>query len=371
MSSNSLKTHSFTLAEIACNGVEPNTRFQNLWNEAERLKRDNIELETALDQLVLRIKNAVEPIEMDMGRAMRVQIDKLILFGARQSLPPWQMHVLDDWIMSSMDDLQSLGLVDDALNDAIATLQAQTLGFEIDTNSELPASEQLAAYMESQVKDLDAELQIDIGEDDIDEAQDVLDWYDKKFSQSEREHVEDTQVDGESDQSTVSLNVDDIDPTQPQTVFKTLFHRVARALHPDKESDPKQREFKQALMAELLEARRQHDLLRVFQLYQEYVDDNTDFNLQEFAELEKVLCQFIELESQRQLEITTKTHLHDIAYTQFYSDDPNETSQAIAQKIKEIEKRKSEIEAFSQTVNSFKKLGPYLDDRYKQLRECS
>jgi len=355
--------------ELTVHHNEPETRFQKLWNEAERLKRQNVELEAALDELVLRIKSSIGPVEMDMGRAMRVQIDKLILFGARQSLPPWQMHVLDDWIMSSMDFLQSIGLVDDALTDAMATLQAQTLGFEIDASCDIPASEQLADYMESQVKDMGAEFYTDDGLDEFDEAQDVLNWYEEKISQSDHEDIEDAQTRRESVPADTAIAVDEIDQTQPQSVFKTLFHRVARALHPDKENDPKQRKVKQALMAELLEARRQRDLIRVFQLYQEHVDDHTDFEMQELAELEKVLCQFIELESQRQLEITTKSHLHDIAYTQFYSDDPNEISRAIAKKIEEVEQRKGEIEAFSKNVTSFKKLGPYLDDRYKQLRQ--
>lgn len=357
--------HSIALAASACIQSEPESRFQELWNEAERLKRENSELEVALDQLVVHIRNSIGPFEMDMGRAMRVQIDKLIVFGGRKSLPQWQLHVLDDWIMSSMESLESMGLVDDALTDSLATLQAHTLGFEIDSASDLSASDQLAAYMESQVQELNAELEDD---EFVDEEEEFLKWYEQQFSQSEEE-IESEQANGESEHSSTGSDGENTDSAQPQTVFKTLFHRVARALHPDKESDPKQREFKQALMAQLLEARRQRDLVRVFQLYQEHVDDSAAFDSQDLAELEKVLCQFIELESQRQIEITTKTHLHDIAYTQFYSDDPNEVNKAIAQEIHAIKQHKSEIEAFSETVTSLKKLGPYLEDRFTQLRQ--
>jgi len=104
-----------TTSEAERENISPESRFQKLWGEAERLKRENVELESALDQLVSRIKHAVGPFEMDMGRAMRVQIDKLIAYGTRKSLPQWQLHVLDDWIMSNLDYLQSIGLVDDAL----------------------------------------------------------------------------------------------------------------------------------------------------------------------------------------------------------------------------------------------------------------
>jgi len=368
MNTDSINNYSVALATLTGEDDEPPSRFQELWNEAERLKRENVALEGELDQLVQRIRNSVGPIEMDMGRAMRVQIDRLIVFGQRQSLAQWQLHVLDDWIMSSMDCLQSLGLVDDELSDSMAKLQAQTLGFEIDSDSELSASEQLAMYMEEQVKDMDTQLDDDDSTDGLDDDQDILKWYEEQFSDSEFESIDSEHVDADSVPSDTTFESDPTDTTKPQMVFKTLFHRVARALHPDKETDPQQREFKQALMTQLLEARRQRDLMQVFQLYQEHVDDTAAFDEREFAELEKVLCQYIELESQRQIEITTKSQLHDIAYTQFYSDDPNEVDRAIAEKIEDIKQRKSEIEIFSENVTSLKKLRPYLEDRFEQLR---
>jgi len=260
-----------------------------------------------------------------------------------------------------------MGLVDDVLSEDFARLQAQTLGFEIDSESDLSASEQLDAYMESQVTEFNDQFQDDDSADGTSDDQDVLKWYNDHFSESELDDDGDEQTDRDPFDTDVEL--DPADAAQPQTVFKTLFHRVARALHPDKETDPEQREYKQSLMAQLLEARRQRDLMQVFELYQEYVDNTATFDMQELAELEKVLCQYIELESERQFEITTKTDLHDIAYTQFYSDDPDEVEKAIAEKIQDVKNRQIEIESFSETVTSLKKLGPYLEDRFERLRE--
>ena len=363
MDSKNIDNSLVSLADKACDDDAPESRFQLLWNEAERIKRDNSELESQLDLLVQRIKNSVGPVEIEMGRELRVQIDKIISFGGRKSLPQWQSHALDDWIMSSMDCLQSLGLVDDALTESFATLQAQTLGVEIDVNGELSVAEQLAAYMELQMDDTVAEdLTVEIDESEYAE------WYDNQFTQSDIDDCDSCSGEESSD-SAYEHDADQSESLQPEAVFRTLFHRVARALHPDKETDPNQRQIKQALMAQLLEARRQRDLMSVFQLYREYVDDAVAFNITELAELETLLRRYIEIESQRQVEITTKTHLHDVAYTQYYSDDPNKVNQAIAQKIWDIKKRKNEIEVFSETVTSFKKLGPYLEDRFEQLQE--
>lgn len=371
MKSDITNNSSMSLAREPQEFDEAESRFQKLWNEAERLKKENRELETTLDQLVLRIKQVVGPVEMDMARAMRVQIDKLILFGRRESLSQWQMVVLDEWIMSNMDYLQSIGLVDDELTDNLAHLHAQTLGFEVDANSDLTTTEQLAAYMESQLGDMDAELDDNdlIGgesSEDSDEAEDILKWHEQRFAQSEFENTSKAQAEDHTNQFSSDLDLDQNSASHPLAVFKTLFHRVARALHPDKETDPEKRQAKQALMAQLLEARRQNDLMTVFQMYQEHVDETASFGAQERAELEKVLCQFIELESQRQLEITTKTPLHDIAYTQYYSNDPESIEKAIEQKIEEVENRKADIEAFSDTVTSINKLGPYLIDRFER-----
>jgi len=75
MTTKSTNKQSVALAALAREVDEPDSRFQALWNEAERIKRTNIELEQSLDQLVDRIRKSVGPFEMDMGRAMRVQID--------------------------------------------------------------------------------------------------------------------------------------------------------------------------------------------------------------------------------------------------------------------------------------------------------
>lgn len=343
---------------------KPQSRFQKLWDEAERLKRTNLELEGSLNELVRRIQSDLAPAEMDMGRSMRLQMDKLIVFAGRKSLPMWQRDVLDSWIISNMETLEAMGLIDDSLRDSIAVLQAQVLGIEIDQDTDQSAVDQLMEAMEGASAERDEQSDHDMSEV-LDDDPDFQTWYDEQMSLFEQESEE------EHYQSEPGFN-DDSEATDriapnPQKLFKTLFHRVARVLHPDKETDSVKREEKQALMAQLLEARRHHDLIKVFDLYREHVDASLDFGDDDLKELEDVLLQFIEQESQRLEEIASQSELHHFAFSEFYSKNPATVEKRMKQKLAEIERRNREIQVFSNSVTSLQKLKPYLEARYDAM----
>lgn len=341
-------------------------RFQTLWDKAEALKHDNLALQTSLDQLVQRVQTDIRPVELDMGRAMRLQIDKLIMFAGRRSLAQWQSYVLDDWIRSSLDVLESLGLVDDALRNNLAKLQAQVFGVEIDPDSDLSAAEQLSIAMDEQLNGIDIRLDDDSASADIDDVEETMRWSDDDAEQAEFWAEMNEQFEWHHHPNHGKTVDNSASAAQPETVFKTLFHRVARALHPDKEVDAQKREAKQALMAQLLKARRDKDLMQVFELYQEHVADTQAFSEQALKELETVLHDFIGLEVQRRLEITTQSYLHEAVFHDFYHVDSVKVDRAVSRKIKQVEKRRKDIEAFTQNVTSLKKLRPYLEARYDE-----
>lgn len=59
-------------------------------------------------------------------------------------------------------------------------------------------------------------------------------------------------------------------------LVERLFRRVAPTLHPDRESDPTQRQLKQALMRRALEARRSRDLDTLLELHLTHVGETLD-----------------------------------------------------------------------------------------------
>lgn len=353
--------------KVETQNAKSKKRFQSLWEDSQRIKSQNQKLEESLEQLVVRIRTEVGPVEQELAIAMRVQIDKLIVFAGRKSIPQWQAHVLEEWILSTIDFLEPFGLVDDPLKNHLAGLQAKAYGISIDTESEQSTVEQLLAGIEDQLGDLDLPEE-DGAENTESDMHDFVDWFNQRIEQLEFEEQYESAdwrenlYDGKAQSNT-------IDPDQPQTVFKTLFHRVARALHPDKESDPEKIKSKQALMSQLLTARRQHDLVTVVQLYQEHVEAAVEFGDRELKELEFVLQQFIVSEHLRINEITTKSYLHEVAFSEFYSTDSKKINRAIKRKIKEIEARKLDVQTFSKQVTSLKKLKPYLEIRFDQLQE--
>lgn len=343
---------------------KPQSRFQNLWDEAERMKRHNLELEDSLNVLVQRIRVDLGPIEMEMGRSMRTQMDKLIVFAGRKSLSFWQKEVLDSWIISNMEILGGMGLIDDSLRDSLATFQAQALGIEIDPNADLSATDQLLHAIDERSSKIEDQVD-DHADESIEQEQDFEAWYKEQLSLFDLD-AEDEQYHERVEDEVGNHSAKRTEKT-PQELFKTLFHRVARVLHPDKETDPVEREKKQALMSQLLDARRQHDLIKVFALYREHVDASLDFEKEELKELENVLMRFIEQESRRMEEIVEQSELHFVAFSQFYNEDPKRVEKNMKKKIAEIERRRKEIETFTSSVTSLQKLKPYLEARYDAM----
>lgn len=353
-------------AKSSAKAKKSRNRFQKLWDEAERLKNHNAALELSLNELVQRIRVDLGPIELELGRSMRKQMDKLFVFAGRKSLSLWQKDVLNGWIVSNMGTLDAMGLVDDLLCDTFSELQARELGIGIDLDAEMSATEQLDRALEEQSKVLSEQL-ADLTEQSVENQQDLENGYKEQPSLFDAEFEEEFDIFERDIENDFGLKSTQSIDKNPQQLFKILFHRVARALHPDKETDPVEQEHKQALMSQLLEARRQHDLITVISLYGEHVGGDLNLGEQEFRELERILIEFIDNEYQRFQQIIDQSELHSIAFSEFYNKDPARVENKIKGRIKEIKRQKKEIETFTKSVTSLQKLKPYLESRYDAM----
>jgi len=289
----------------------------------------------------------------------------------------WQRDVLNEWILTTLDTLEDMGLVDVQLQYSLACLHASYLNIDIDPDSELSPTEQLEEGMRrrsqaacqaaseaapSSMQSKDDGESID-GEyfDDLEDEIEFNRWIDEQLAGFE--DVVSEELHFGSDES----DSKEVDPDKHLTLFKTLFHRIARALHPDKETDPEQRNVKQALMSQLLEARRKQDLMSVFDLYQAHVDQDADFSEQDLIELESVLARFITMEEERRVDLIMQSPTHHSVYERFYSKSAKTVTRKINRHIRDTRKMKDRVDTFSQSVTSLKKLKPYLEERYDKL----
>lgn len=353
LGSGSSHSDSFRM-DITAPGVSPNSsnlgsRFQQLWREAEEARESNRLFEESLDALVVQVRNEIGPHEIEFGLALRRQLFKLISFSSRKSLLQWQRGILEEWIAESMSTLTHFGLVDDELLDHLAGVQAQALNIAIDENSEISVADQLADVLDGLAREFDDDFDLE-----PDDELCLPGWVDEESQASTAAEG------GECDAAESRLQ-------EHETLFKKLFHRTARALHPDKVADQKEQQVRQVLMARLLEARRNQDLMSVFDLYREYVDSDVDFSEQDCAELERILLRFSELQNQRRAELITQSHTHQIAYELFYSTNKATTNRKIRRHLKEIQGRIKELDNFSDSVGSLKALKPYLEARYDEM----
>ncbi|OED45190.1 hypothetical protein AB833_00110 [Chromatiales bacterium (ex Bugula neritina AB1)] len=146
------------------------SRFQKLWEKADRLQRKNSKLRDQLEQLIQRADDKIRPVERAGAIASVPLFEKLLQLGQRKSLAKWERQILDDWIRDLITGLQPFGLVDDDLQDQLARYDAFRLGVELcDDDASGRPYQQLSEYMEK----LQAESE-QSARDQKDEAEQVL-----------------------------------------------------------------------------------------------------------------------------------------------------------------------------------------------------
>ncbi len=362
------------------------SRFQHLWEHAARKKQANEMLEAGLEDLLDRIEREIRPAEQKMGGALLEMMDRLLMFSTRKSLSQWQRVELDSWIHETLMELQALGLVDRELHNRMAEMHARDLGLTLDDDSELSSSEQLEKYLANVIS------QHGIGNDDEHRFDDDFTEADK--AHHEPGHIEDLFAElfdfGNEEGKTGSASssagekgsaragfeeffeqfdtAGELDGSKDvrlnSTAFKTLFRRTARALHPDKERDADKRAEKQGLMAALLEARRNNDLITIMEMYNRYAAVREDLEAADCTELEGVLELYLKQQESREYEIINRSPLHAEAYDRFYAKTSKIIDRRLAQHLAKIEDRKAGLELFAEKVKTLKVLKPVLEERY-------
>jgi len=132
------------------------SRFEKLWDKADRLKRQNDMLSTRLEELVASAEQRIRPVEMEAARADLPLLKKLLTLGQRKSMAKWERSVLDDWIKELITSMQVFGIADDDLMDDVARYDAFRMGVELDEDDTDTPYQQMTSHLQNLQREAEA-----------------------------------------------------------------------------------------------------------------------------------------------------------------------------------------------------------------------
>ena len=395
------------------------SEFQKLWAKAEKLENENARFRARLDEIMERIRTDIQPVEEEFARQGVPLLRRLLTLGQRKSLTQWQRQELDAWIRELIEPLRSASQLAPEILEDISRYDAFSLGIELDETASTPLVDQLQDHLkraEQQEKEEDEISEENSRKQTEEEVERILDSafgheppkpappgdsnndlfpnelneelnrqfdeYHKARNAAREELLEEMLADStpfsdaeedffkfDSFDASDSLPEKDDDnndaPKISSVVFTRLFRSTAAQLHPDREPDPVLRQQKQALMAELLGARRQGDVMTVINLYQQHVDNDATLSKADEKQLTNALKrQITALEGKRE-EYSFESPLHRTAFTQFYHQSFRQTNQALKHHIQMMEAATSEAVSQAHNIKTLKTLKPHLEERYE------
>jgi len=334
------------------------TRLNKLWKEVKKKQKRNDKLKLEMEVLLTTYTQKVMPVELGLEEPLILLAHRLVDFAGRKSLAKWQRAELQDWIAETLHEISQYNVG-----------KAE----EISENY----NQVLAEYYNISVEELTGPDQSI--EDNIDAVlNDVFESMTSGSGQPQDIDQEDMfGFDDEDDDLFTSGNFsgDNAEPTlaserkkQPinEKWIQNLFRRTARVLHPDKEQDPEQREQKQRLMTQLLDAREQQDVMTMMQLYGEYVDDG-ELSMEQ-AEINTLCCllenQKTELDMVRE-ELIDESPMHYAVHDKLYAASQIVRDRKLKEHIRGVHtniKRKFKLVEYLRNLTNLKVV---LEERYE------
>ncbi len=348
------------------------SRFQQLWAEASSLAKENLELEAELDALVRRVDTEIVQVERQLGEAIQQVVHRQLDFAQRKSLLKWQRAELDQWIDENLQELSAMGLIDDALHNKLAALQAAKMGVDIDPDSDLSAAEQLEKHLEEDAATYRKQFE--------DEDIDLDDTLDDMYGDEDESYLDEDDLEDDNLAELLRrLNAEFGDQNQferraeqpakkpiDDAVFKRLFRQTAAALHPDKESDEGRRQEKHELMSQLLKARKEYDLITILRLHEEHATAESGLKAEDEQALEQILVEYLNQQQRRTDEIIWQSPMHHMAFTEFYHKKSATVTRRIKTHLAKVEKKRQGLLAFMTDVKTLKTLKQVLAERYEE-----
>jgi hypothetical protein len=293
------------------------TRFDRLQQQLLKQQKLNQKFQVELDELVTIYHTELSQMDSELVTPLTQLASKLIDFYSRKSLSQWQRADLGEWVVET---ISRIGRVEarsaDELHKRFRKMVADQLGMtaaeldeEVRTQDEAFEAFEDAESATGSVFDADDPQEDMFGFDDLFEQETAgEDFFDDFF--------DDHETWGQEAENTKERRQRLMDGTW----VRNLFRRAAQALHPDREQDPKQRQARERSMQQLLEARKQGDIMTLLHLYTEYADGG-DLVLakQEMTSACELLEQQLDELRQEKAELIYQHPLRMLVHDLFYS----------------------------------------------------
>jgi len=372
--------------------------FQQRWTDLGTWRQRHSQFQQQLDQLVASVIPRLQPGEQQLAESYHQLVDKQLAFYGKRSLNLWQRQALKLWIEQHFAEMQQLSLADPGrlqqqmakLSEVTAELNRQLIDSHpgaVDASQveQVDAAQQeaLTAFLKRQQRAYQrfARKQQQSAQFDFFTEQKVEAFAEQQAEDLQRfGKVEQPTVDtGQStfseqnaDQSYYST-ADEAEFVEPQSSsaklkalldganINTLFRKLAKVLHPDRERDPELQRQKQELMSQASNARESGDILTIFALYAEYVSDQELlFDEVELASLNELLEQQIEELKQQYDDVPYQTPQHQKVYEQFYDQYPAQVESNVQRYLNELAEDLAKMARLVEQLDSLRSLKPYL-----------
>ncbi len=341
-------------------------QFENLWQRVQKNIKRNATFQKSLDKLKARYEKEVLPSEQAFNDQSYAETRKLMDFFKRKSLTEWQRCTLAEWISENIEALLSHPRYDhqaktQIADDFRALLHQHFAGDSDELNDDLEAQDREGFNQEDFSDEQDEWSQGNNKEENGEENNDDSDFenfFKQNFSEQEWD-------DFQAEKAASEKQDKDAQRLLKSSSIRTMFRRVAKVLHPDLESDDTKKEEKHHLMSKLIAARESQDIVTIFQMHREFVNDVPieleDHELGNIIQLLKI--QISKLDAERQ-EMTQQDHDTAVIVDLFYGRSEKIISSKINAHINDINDGQIQSRQFVKNVSSLKKLKPYLEARY-------
>ncbi|ARU54243.1 hypothetical protein OLMES_0135 [Oleiphilus messinensis] len=353
--------------------------LNKLWRLVQNKRKSNERLELELDRLISAFHDRIIPVEKEILNPKRiVLLERLIVFFSRKSLANWHRDQLADWIKELLEQV--------AIVDAETAVKLSQEYNQVVANHMGLSVEEMMEEFEQQQSEFEQVM-----EQATEAAFEAQRQKDTNFHKNASEKP-DCQPDmfgfddlkekcqGNSDSVEGGGDQEDYDARSMYDRFehqekldskwlRTMFRKIAQALHPDKEPDSERKDIKKEIMAKLLDARDQEDIVTIVELYSEHVVAG-DFSVddQDAGKLQRLLEQQLEnIEFQREALIT-KSPLHEFVFDHFYENTKQKRESNLKRYIGEIREQAETTAEMAVMLRNLKNLKEVLTLRYDAAR---